>query len=71
MNNLEILRSVGAGIMPQDQTVLMSYGRARDCKDPRDKVYGLLGLMEASISSQIEPNYDLAVSTVYTDFARA
>ncbi|KAL8654970.1 MAG: hypothetical protein Q9210_001177 [Variospora velana] len=39
--------------------------------DPRDKVYGLLGLMDESIAALIEPDYTDSVENVYRSFALA
>ncbi|EON66687.1 hypothetical protein W97_05933 [Coniosporium apollinis CBS 100218] len=40
-----------------------------DASDPRDKVYGLLGLLPTQLSSNIKPDYTLPVEKVYADFA--
>jgi len=45
--------------------LLLSRSRERDCTDPRDKVYGILGLTSASFSMSIRPNYALPVVDVY------
>jgi hypothetical protein len=37
------------------------------CSDPRDKVYGLLGLVSPSVSSKILPDYSLSTETVHKD----
>ncbi|KAI1488552.1 heterokaryon incompatibility protein-domain-containing protein [Biscogniauxia mediterranea] len=37
----------------------------RDCTDPRDRVYGLLGLMPETLRARITPDYDLPVAEVY------
>lgn len=39
--------------------------------DPRDKIYGLLGLMEDSLASLIEPDYSAPVLNVYRSFTLA
>ncbi|KAL3304091.1 ankyrin and het domain protein [Colletotrichum asianum] len=39
-----------------------------ECLDPRDKIYGILGLHRESF--QIEPNYNKGHRDVYTDFSR-
>jgi hypothetical protein len=44
------------------------------CKDPRDKLYAIIGLatLESSASQvQVVPDYDKDVPTVYTEFARS
>lgn len=39
--------------------------------DPKDKLYGLLGLLEESIAEHVGLDCDLAVEAIYTKFARA
>ncbi|KAK3690549.1 heterokaryon incompatibility protein-domain-containing protein, partial [Podospora appendiculata] len=41
------------------------------CQDPRDYVYGVLGLLPARFRDRISLNYDIAVGKVYLDFVRA
>jgi hypothetical protein len=53
--------------------VLADVMRSASCTDPRDRVYGMLGLdvtSEENLSS-IEPDYTKSVESVYLDFARA
>ncbi|KAF2099797.1 HET-domain-containing protein [Rhizodiscina lignyota] len=40
-------------------------GRSKKCADPRDKVYGLLGIMDASYTDLITVDYSLSVKEVY------
>jgi hypothetical protein len=42
--------------------------RKADATDPRDKVYGILGLLDTGSLSSINPNYSLSVQQVYTEF---
>jgi hypothetical protein len=37
------------------------------CTDPRDKVYGILGIMDSTMQQQITPNYSHDVPRVYKD----
>ncbi|WYZ35468.1 hypothetical protein EsH8_X_000115 [Colletotrichum jinshuiense] len=39
----------------------------RGCLDPRDLIYGLLGLLPASFSSSIKPRYDLPIGHTYRE----
>ncbi|KAF5681214.1 heterokaryon incompatibility protein [Fusarium heterosporum] len=41
--------------------------RDRKCKDPRDKIYGLLSLLTPAFASQIHIDYKKMVSEVYKD----
>ncbi|RMJ11523.1 hypothetical protein CDV36_008807 [Fusarium kuroshium] len=43
--------------------------RTRQTTDPRDKVYGLLGLLPPEFRQKITPDYDAPVAKVYTDTA--
>ena len=36
-----------------------------------DKVYGILGLVDQGIADLVSPNYDLAITEVFTNFAKA
>ncbi|KUJ06501.1 HET-domain-containing protein [Mollisia scopiformis] len=46
---------------------LLSNFRSRHCSDPRDKVYGMLGLCHADLRKTIIPSYSLPVSLVYEE----
>ena len=37
------------------------------CTDPRDKVYGLIGLADDCQEGELQPNYDKSLFEVYTD----
>ncbi|KAJ4176424.1 hypothetical protein NW767_015448 [Fusarium falciforme] len=50
---------------------LLEIANSADCKDPRDKVYGLVGLMPPSIADRLQPDYTLPVGDVYTATAHA
>ncbi|KAM7196642.1 HET domain containing protein [Rhypophila sp. PSN 637] len=43
----------------------------KSCQDPRDKVYGLLGLLDRDAYPTILPNYTKSVREVYMDATRA
>jgi hypothetical protein len=45
--------------------------RTSQCRDPRDHVYGLLGIMTAMFGADfLKVNYTLSIADVYTDFTR-
>ncbi|KAK3389602.1 heterokaryon incompatibility protein-domain-containing protein [Podospora didyma] len=50
---------------------LLDIANSAGCKDPRDKVYAMVGLMEPPIAMEIKPDYTLPVSIVYASTARA
>jgi hypothetical protein len=47
-------------------SLLMNY-RSRECADPRDKIYGLLGLCPDHEQNSIIPDYSAPISRVYED----
>ena len=56
---------------PTNLYSILSLSRAAFSIDPRDKVYGILGLMEDSLASLIEPDYTAPVLNVYRSFTLA
>lgn len=46
---------------------LLSWARSRDCTDPRDRVYGILGLAPQSVTDKLQPNYSVSAAEVYRD----
>lgn len=50
---------------------VLDLARQANTTDPRDKVYGFLGLLENKITSRLTPDYDSTVLDVYTEFAIA
>jgi len=53
-------------------TSIFEIGRAAECGDPRDRIYGLLSLVPSAIARamDISPDYLETTAAVYTDFAR-
>ncbi|KAI4247606.1 MAG: hypothetical protein L6R42_009584 [Xanthoria sp. 1 TBL-2021] len=52
-------------------TYYMHQLRRRSCKDDRDRVFALLGLLPESSGLNIHPDYSKTVAEVYTEFATA
>lgn len=52
-------------------SLLLMLGRLAQEKDPRDKVYGLMGMIPKYVTQHINPDYSATVEDVFTDFARA
>jgi hypothetical protein len=50
---------------------LIDIANSADCQDPRDKVYGLIGLMGENVAKQIVPNYTIAPHEVYAEVSKA
>lgn len=46
---------------------LLSLARRQRCTDPRDRVYGLLGLMSPAMAARITPSYTVPAVDVYRD----
>ncbi|KAH6673441.1 heterokaryon incompatibility protein-domain-containing protein [Halenospora varia] len=51
-----------------DMERVLDLGRKAIAKDPRDKVYGILGILPESITDGISPNYTLSYEQVYLEF---
>ena len=66
---LEEERLVQKGLAENHFFCMLDLGRKSLVTDPRDKVYGVLGMVETSVSAQITPNYDASLSEVFTSFA--
>ena len=49
---------------------VMSLSRNVFATDPRDKIYGLLAMMDESLTRNIMPDYLAPVRSVYIDFAK-
>lgn len=62
--NLIKLRTSGKGL---DQ--LLDLVRKAEATDPRDKVYGMLGLLPKDIVAQLQPDYSKAKTEVYIELA--
>jgi hypothetical protein len=48
---------------------ILDLGRAAKASDPRDHVYGLMGIFQPDLSKLVAPNYDASISDVFRDFA--
>ena len=69
--HLDMEQSVQAGRAESQFMCMLDLGRKSLATDPRDKVYGLLGMMAAPVSDQIVPDYSATLAQVFTDFAKA
>ncbi|MCJ1238485.1 hypothetical protein MMC14_006474 [Varicellaria rhodocarpa] len=49
---------------------LLKASRFSEQKDPRDKIFGVLGLMNPSIQAHIQPDYNSSILGVYSNFAK-
>jgi len=49
---------------------MLDLGRKSAATDPRDKVYGLLGLMPPEVAASIEPDYEKPIPEVYLSLAK-
>ena len=50
---------------------MLDLSRKAKTTDPRDKVYGLMGLMPSEVADRIQPDYSLTLGEVYISFAKA
>ena len=69
--HLDMEQSVQAGRAESQFACMLDLGRKSLARDPRDKVYGVLGMMAAPVSDQIVPDYSATLAQVFTDFAKA
>jgi hypothetical protein len=57
-------------ISTRDFSILLIVTRHRNCTDPRDKIYALLGLLNDDERSVVLPDYSADVDDLYTKVAR-
>jgi hypothetical protein len=50
-------------------TMTLGLGVSSYCSDPRDSIYGFLGLADSSITSEIQPDYTISASRVFQNTA--
>ncbi|KAL8783872.1 MAG: hypothetical protein Q9195_009249 [Heterodermia aff. obscurata] len=55
----------------EEITFYMHQLRRRGCKDDRDRVFALQGLLPVRAQNLIEPDYEKSVACVYTELARS
>ena len=71
MQHLKMLSHAEAsGQDHPDLTSLLKASRFSEQKDPRDKIYGVLGLMSPSIQAHIQPDYKHSILCVYSNFTK-
>ena len=54
-----------------DLEQVLTMARLAKATDSKDKVYGILGLLDPDIARLITPDYDLTLEDIYIDFAAA
>lgn len=62
------LLSYSPGVLPdsmRDLPELLRWAKHRNCSDPRDKIYGVLGLVSRVIAEGITCDYSITVSEVF------
>jgi len=60
-----------AGLKPTNCLPILDVARQCDVSDPKDRIYGILGMMPPDISDRIVPYYRNRVGEIYLSFARA
>jgi len=68
--HIDLEHHTQAGLGDPQFMCLLDLARKSDATDQRDKVYGILGLMEPAVSTQIDPDYNLPVEEVYISFTQ-
>jgi len=56
-----------ANAAKQPMSIILQLSHSKGCANPRDKVYGLLGLTAPSFNVNIKADYSLSVEQVYKD----
>ncbi|TGJ82961.1 hypothetical protein E0Z10_g5812 [Xylaria hypoxylon] len=70
----ELIRAYCSGITPSGGQIarrLLTWGRGRQCTDPRDRVYGIFGLLSEPMRTLINVDYTKPVSHAYIEMAMA
>jgi hypothetical protein len=67
-STMEVLAPVE---ISQTTNRILDIGQRAKSKDPRDKVYGLLGLLPMSLAVRISPDYSLSMADVYVQMSIA
>ncbi|KAI1396799.1 hypothetical protein F4819DRAFT_499990 [Hypoxylon fuscum] len=70
----ELIRAYCSGITPSGGQIvrrLLTWGRGRQCTDPRDRVYGILGLVPEPLRTRINVDYTKPVSHAYIEMVMA
>lgn len=62
-----LLRSLVQNRLRDSLSLLLRSARSQKCSEPKDKVYGLLGIAPPILASRIRPQYSLSVAAVYKD----
>ena len=68
VNEIQMFQSLHAKFLRPNIYQLILFSRAALCTNPRDKVYGLLALMDESLTSLTKPDYSDTVEYVYSSF---
>ena len=62
---------VQAGQGKEHAMCMLDLARKSLATDAKDKIYGVLGMMETSVADQITPDYTSTLAEVFTSFAKA
>ena len=68
VNEIQMFQNLHAKFLRPNIYRLILFSRAALSTNPRDKVYGLLALMDESLTSLIKPDYSDTVENVYSSF---
>jgi hypothetical protein len=50
---------------------LLEVASVSECSDPRDRVFGLLALMDERLAARISPNYAVSTEVVFVSVVKA
>jgi Heterokaryon incompatibility protein (HET) len=64
-------QNVQAGREKPQVMCMLDLGRKSLATEPRDRVYGVLGVMPAAVAEKNKPNYNSSIAELYTSFTEA
>jgi hypothetical protein len=70
VKDLQILQTATLSGQALPQSSILELGQRASATDPRDKIYGLIGLFGAELASKIDSNYSATVRDVFLDFVK-
>jgi hypothetical protein len=65
LRKLRALFNLVVGLEDQDPVLLFTDAMHAGCSNPRDKIFGILGLIPHALSQKIQPRYTESIGQVY------
>ena len=61
--------TISSNLSPTGFSLALGRGQSSSLSDPRDAIYGFLGLADSVVRSRIEPNYEFSLAEILRDVA--